>query len=72
MLRDPDTLERKVDDNATPRSQSPDRDQVVLAYKYLIEGTINFAEFAEVKMVSDVTDPDVKYALKVYPKMLNG
>ena len=72
MLRDGQTLERVVTENASPRSESPDRDQVVLAGKYLIEGIINAGEFAEVKMASDVTDPSRKYALKVYPTMVDG
>ena len=67
------TLERRIDDtSSSPNSPSPDRDQVILASKYLLEGTLNLSEYAEVKMASDVTDADQKYALKVYPKVLDG
>ena len=67
------TLERRVDEtSSSPHSRSPDRDQVILASKYLLEGTLNLSEYAEVKMASNVTDSEQKYALKVYPKMLDG
>ena len=66
-------MERRVEDiDSSHHSASPDRDQVILASKYLIEGTLNISEYAEVKMASDVTNADVKFALKIYSKMLDG